>query len=447
MSQQPNILYVFADQFRASALGCMNAEAVRTPHLDQLASQGVLFRHAIANTPVCTPSRAELLTGRHALTCRCIANDMRLPEDERTIAHVCQDHGYSTGYIGKWHLDGISRHMHTPPGPRRHGFDDYWAAYNCSHAYLDCRYYQDASPELIRSPGYEPDIQTDLAIDFIRQRGAEPFCLFLSWGPPHAPYRDVPGEFLSLYPPSQITLRPDCLGADRAAIAGYYAHITALDRNIGRLMAALDEEGLAEETIVVFSSDHGDMLWSHGQTKKQLPWEESIHVPLIIRWPAGLPGGRTSDLLIGIVDYTPTLIGLAGMPVPPAMDGLDLSAALVDETRAPTSAFIANYIPFDQALDTQPWRGVRTKRYTYARWLQGGAVLYDNAQDPYQLHNLSAQPGNDRLEAKLESELQTWLTRLRDSFLPGTEHIRQLGQEEEWLVREEHFHGTINANF
>ena len=116
MTDRPNILYVFADQMRASALGCMNDEQVLSPNLDELASQGVLFRNAIANTPVCTPSRASLLTGRHAWTCHSIVNDLRLPEEEQTIADVLRARGYRTGYIGKWHLDGISRHMFTPPG-------------------------------------------------------------------------------------------------------------------------------------------------------------------------------------------------------------------------------------------------------------------------------------------------------------------------------------------
>jgi arylsulfatase A-like enzyme len=476
MPDQPNILYVFADQMRASALGCMGDERVHTPHLDRLASQGVLFRNAIANTPVCTPSRASLITGRHAWTCHCIVNDLRLPEDEISIADALQAHGYRTGYVGKWHLDGISRHMFTPPGRRRHGFDDYWAAYNCHHDYFDCKYYLDDSPELIRETGadkvrpYDADVQTNQAIGFMERFQNDPWCLFLSWGPPHAPYRQVAQEFLDMYPPEEIELRPNAQGADRRDIAGYYAHCTAIDRDMGLLMEALDRLGLAENTILVFSSDHGDMLWSQGRVKKQQPWEESIHIPLIVRWPAALPAGAVNDTLISVADYTPTLLGLAGVPVPPSMNGLDLNAMLMtkDEGRRtkrertpdrsssvlrPSSVFINEYVSFDQARAYQPWRGVRTERYTYARWLQGGALLYDNLNDPYQLYNLAlepnlaSEPGHKALLEELEGELQGWLERLDDPFLSGDEHIRRLGQWEEWLVRQEHFYGFATTNF
>ncbi|MGQ9631323.1 MAG: sulfatase family protein [bacterium] len=448
MADKPNILYVFADQMRASAMGCAHDERVITPNLDRLASQSVLFRNAIANTPVCTPSRASLLTGRHALTCRCIANDLRLPEDERSIADVLKAQGYRTGYIGKWHLDGISRHMFTPPGRRRHGFDDWWAVYNCNHDYFNCKFYLNDSPELIRKEGYDADVQTDQAIEFLERFKSEPFCLLLSWGPPHDPYRMAPQEFLDMYPPEGIELRPNAEGADRSAIAGYYAHITALDRNIGRLMGALDRLGLADNTIFVFSSDHGDMLWSHGRVNKQQPYEESIRIPLIIRWPDRLPAGEVSDLLIGVVDHTPTLLGLAGVPVPGEMNGLDLSGALSDDSAPqPSSVFIAEYVSFDQSRFYQPWRGVRTKRYTYARWLQGGALLYDNFADPYQLHNLILEPGHEKLAEELEGELQAWLKRLGDDFVSGDEHIRSLGQWEEWQIRQEHFYGFANKNF
>jgi arylsulfatase A-like enzyme len=208
------------------------------------------------------------------------------------------------------------------------------------------------------------------------------------------------------------------------------------------------------------------MLWSQGRTKKQQPWEESIHIPLIVRWPAALPAGQVNDTLISIADHTPTLLGLAGVPVPETMNGLDLSAMIkmTDDgrqttnsdlpdtlsssaVRRPSSVFINEYVSFDQARAYQPWRGVRTERYTYARWLQGGTLLYDNLNDPYQLRNLALEPGREALMDEMEAELQGWLTRLDDGFLPGDEHIRQLGQWEEWLVRQEHFYGFRTSNF
>lgn len=440
---KPNILYIFTDQMRASAMGCMGDEAVHTPNLDRLASQGMLFTNALANTAVCTPSRASLLTGRHAWTCRSIVNDIRLPEEEQGIADVLKGHGYRTGYVGKWHLDGLPRDAPIPPGRRRHGFDDYWAAYDCTHDYLSPRYYLgDATEPVILDEGYDADVQTDLAITFLERYHNEPFCLFLSWGPPHAPYRAVAQTFLDVYPPDEISLRPNAQGADRDAIAGYYAHITAIDRDVGRLIEALDRLGLAENTIVVFSSDHGDMLWSHGRAKKQQPFEESVRIPLIVRWPARLPTGQVSDLLISVVDHAPTLLGLAGVSVPETMNGLDLSGILQGRSeQRPRSVFIAEYVSFGQSSLYQPWRGVRTPRYTYARWLQGGAILYDNERDPYQLHNLITDAGHEAVCEDLEEELSSWLKHIGDPFVDPDASFRRIGRWEEWVHRKAHFPG------
>jgi arylsulfatase A-like enzyme len=293
---------------------------------------------------------------------------------------------------------------------------------------------------VVLDEGYDADVQTDLAIEFIKRYRDEPFCLFVSWGPPHAPYRAVPQCYLDMYPPDEIALRPNAQGADRAAIAGYYAHITAIDRDVGRLMAALDRLGLTEDTIVVFSSDHGDMLWSQGRVKKQQPYEESIRIPLIVRWPGKVPAGEVSDLPMGVVDHAPTLLGLAGMPVPDEMNGLDLSNVLRGRSgERPRSAFIAEYVSFGQSSLYQPWRGVRTPRHTYARWLQGGAILYDNQQDPYQLHNLILDPSYASVRQELEAELQGWLARLDDPFLDPDACFRHIDRWQEWAYRKAQF--------
>jgi arylsulfatase A-like enzyme len=444
MMNKPNLLYIFADQMRASSLGCMGQEAVLTPHLDALAEQGLLFTNAIANSPVCTPSRASMLTGRHALSARCFLNDIRLPADNPSIAHEFNQAGYHSAYIGKWHLDGISRHMFTPP-ERRHGFDHYWAAYNCHHNYLSPKYYLNDDPHLIREVGYEPEIQTDLAIHYLQEHGAQPFNLWLSFGTPHDPYDQVPQEYLDLYPPEKISLRSNVLSPARQAIAGYYAHISAIDACVARLLETLEQLGLSDNTLVVFTSDHGDMLWSHMLRNKQLPYEESIHIPLIMRIPWLANATGINESLISVVDLAPTLLGLCGLPVPAEMQGDDLSGCLQGRTHfEQPSVFINNYGAFDQARGMQPWRGVRTRQYTYARWLQGSSVLFDNLNDPYQLHNLALEPGQEDLLSEMEEELTAWLLKTGDAFLPVEEHIKAAGQSEEWFVREEHFHGGVN---
>ncbi|MCD6361924.1 MAG: sulfatase, partial [Armatimonadetes bacterium] len=386
--ERPNLLFVFADQMRAQDCGFMGSGEVRTPHLDRIAREGVTFTNAVSTCPVCTPYRASLLTGRYPLSLGMVQNDVRLSTEVTSIAHVLRDEGYRTGYVGKWHLDGQYRGGFTPPGPRRQGFD-YWRVANCNHDYLRGYYYAD-DPEPVFMEGYDADWQTDQAMQFIRETAGDAFCLFLSWGPPHNPCWVMPEEY-KLYAPGDVTLRPnvpvELADEARGEIAGYWSHITALDRNMGRLMDCLEETGVADDTIVVFTSDHGDMLGSQGMARKQKPFEESLMVPFVLRWPGRAPAGLRCDTLINAPDVMPTLLSLMGAPVPDTVEGADLShAALGEPGDEPTSAFIGNPCPFHGDAEGLPeWRGVRTKTHTYVRGLDGPMMLYDNAADPYQL--------------------------------------------------------------
>jgi len=252
----------------------------------------------------------------------------------------------------------------------------------------------------------------------------------------------LPETYLSRYDPQTITLRANCKNADRSATAGYYAHITALDEQVGRLMKGLERLGLHDRTLVVFTSDHGDMLWSHGRVKKQQPWEESIRVPLILHAPGLLPRNRRLDLLIGTVDLAPTLLGLLGAPFPSTMEGLDLSARLAGKPgEEHRSVLIMDMVPADQAKrwNGRPWRGIRTKRYTFARWRDRGWVLYDNQADPLQQHNLIDDPASAKLRNEMEKELEQWLSRTHDPFLSAEDQLETLGLLEAWRERERHF--------
>jgi arylsulfatase A-like enzyme len=454
MDGRPNLLFVFADQMRGMDLACAGNAQVRTPTLDRLAAEGTRFAHAYANCPVCTPSRGTILTGRYPHAHRAVANDLPLPTDQVTIAKALRAAGYRTGYVGKWHLDGVPRDRFTPPGERRAGFD-FWAAWNCAHDYLRARVFRD-SPQPIELDGYEPVGHTDLAVEFLRQADDRPWCLFVSWGPPHAPYAHVPDEYRRLYTPSEIVLRANVRGEpsaglrrlgdgpDPQAIAGYYAHITALDEQLARLLAALRERGAGERTIVVFTSDHGDMLWSQGMTKKEQPWEESILIPLLVRWPGRVPAGRASGTLISTVDLAPTLLRLMGLDVPDTMQGADLSAAMLGRSAdGPDSVFLTQPIVVDQgaAQGVREWRGLRTKRHTYAQWWDGGGwVLYDNDVDPFQANNLVDSPAHAAVRAKLAERLRAWLAATGDECLSWQATIRRLGLADLWNERERHMH-------
>ncbi|MBK5291303.1 MAG: sulfatase-like hydrolase/transferase [Acidobacteriia bacterium] len=204
--RRPNILFVFADQLRAQSVGCYGNEEVKTPHIDRLASEGVLFRNTVANTPVCCPARAVMLTGKYAHKNGIVANDLRLRESEVTIAEILAGAGYRTGFIGKWHLDGGQRLPgFVPPGPRRQGFQ-FWAANLCSHRHFDTQYFRDTS-EPIPIKKFEAEAWTDIAIDYLRQsRGdSRPFFLTVAMGPPHDPY-GAPEEYMRMYDPAKQTM-------------------------------------------------------------------------------------------------------------------------------------------------------------------------------------------------------------------------------------------------
>ncbi|HET7558615.1 MAG TPA: sulfatase [Limnochordia bacterium] len=473
----PNLIYVFADQMRGMDLGCAGNPEVHTPNLDRLAAQGARLTHAYANCPVCTPSRAILLTGRHAQANRVVANDLPLPVELPTLGAALQQAGYRTGYIGKWHLDGVPRGKWTPPGPRRHGFD-FWAVHNCSHQYFGGTFFGD-EPQPIVMEGYEPVAQTDLLLEFIEEaatggratgdkdkarpanaeagNGAQPpFAAFLSWGPPHDPYDQLPVEHLARYNPETITLRPNAAPIPpgptslagnrdpRLTLCQYYAHITALDEQVGRILDALERLGLADDTILVFTSDHGDMLFSQQRMMKQQPWEESIHIPFLIRWPGPMAAGAVLDGLFGVVDVAPTLLGLLDLPPLPGAQGGDYSAWLLGQTpdRTQDSVFIYDLVHVDQNIrqGLPLWRGVRTARHTYARSTEGPWLLYDNAADPYQLENHAGDPAWSALQAELDRALQRHLDAVGDPFEGDEALLRRLGLIELWNAREREQH-------
>ena len=348
-----------------------------------------------------------------------VANDLRLRESETTLAEILAAEGYRTGFIGKWHLDGGPRLPgFVPPGPRRQGFA-FWAASECSHEHFRPTYFRD-DPTPIVDRRFEPEVWTDRAIEFLREAGDRPFFLEVAMGPPHDPY-GAPERFMTMYDPAKITMRPNWVegvpGAGRKEIAAYDAAITAVDEQVGRLMKALDDLGRADDTIVVFTSDHGDMLGSHGQRLKRKPWEESIRVPGIVRWPSRVRPGRASEALLSHVDVAPTLLSLCGLPVPKEMQGSDLSGVMLGrEDRGPDSAFFQIFVPFAGDGTPKPWRGVRTDRFMYARTEDGPWVLYDLKDDPYELKNLASEPARAELRREMEAKLAAWMERTGDAW-------------------------------
>jgi arylsulfatase A-like enzyme len=349
---------------------------------------------------------------------------------------VYQRAGYGTAYLGKWHLDGNQRSAFIPR-ERRQGFE-FWKVLGCTHAYNNSSYYGDVNVRR-KWDGYDAIAQTREAQQYIREHAdGPPFLLVLSWGPPHDPYGTAPQKYRDLFQPESLALRPNMPEGDRPkarqALAGYYAHIAALDDCIGDVLRTVREAGIEKDTIFVFTSDHGDMLFSHGGQNKQQPWDESIRVPFLVRYPALLgTKGRVIGLPINTPDIMPTLLGLSGVTIPKSVEGADFSRLLTGESPIPDyAALIACPSPFGQwtrARGGREYRGTRTRRYTYVRDLKGPWLLYDNERDPYQLDNLCNKPEHASLQASLDAILSKKLKDTKDDFLPGSDYIQKWGYE------------------
>lgn len=449
--KRPNVIYILADQLRYQSLGYAGDARARTPNLDRLASQSVSFRQCVSTMPVCAAYRASLLTGKYPSSTGMAVNELRMNPNHRCLGHVVTEAGYETGYIGKWHLWANQAGHHTerknsyiPPEMKRYrlGWDGHWAAYNFHHQYYHNFYYMD-DPVKRSFDGYEPDGQTSMAIDFIEKQAGKdrPFYLTLSLGTPHDPWsaRNVPAEYLKPFEdvdfplPESWSDLPDpymdrntdpekWLSHWKKQLPGFqrvYAAMNAnLDHNVGRIMKALDDAGIAEETILVFTSDHGEQFGANARVFKLTFYDPSARVPMLIRWPGKIPAGTVSDALLGTPDIMPTLLGLMGLEIPEAVEGMDLSgAARGEKGPEPEFALLQGLGHTYLWKDGFEWRAVRDRRYTYARYLcDGSQLLFDNQADPQQRKNLAADPAHKRTLARLRDQMAKKMKELEDTF-------------------------------
>jgi len=441
-ARRPNIVYILADEWRAQATGYNGDPNVRAPALDRLAGQSVRFETAVSGLPVCCPYRASLLTGQYPLTNGVFINDVELKPKGVTMGEAFTRAGYRTGYIGKWHLYGspkgeYERRLAYIPPEKRFGFD-YWKACECTHEYNRSLYYEGNDPQPKYWPGYDAFAQTDDACGFIERqaKASDPFCLVLSLGPPHFPLQTAPEKYRAMFEGRAIELRknvPANLRTEAAAnLRGYYAHMAALDECFDRLLGTLDRTRTAEDTIVVFTSDHGDMMQSQGLTTKLHPWDESIRVPFLVRYPRRLgTKPRRIRTPLNTPDIFPTLLGLSGLGIPDSVEGADRSGLMRGDREAAEDrgTLLELPAPITEArrYGFAAYRGLRTRQYTYVRSIGGPWLLYDNREDPYQMHNLIGKPEARDLQARLERDLTAELKRRKDEFLPAATYLERAG--------------------
>lgn len=380
MTKKPNILLIYADQMRYDCAGFSGNPDVKTPNIDRLANEGVCFDEAFTSYPLCTPFRGSLLTGKYAHQVGLYSNHFPINPDQPSLAPILNEAGYKSGYIGKWHLYGGPKPGFVPPGPDRMGFD-HFVGYNRGHYYTDAIFYRDTD-QPYRCKRYEPDFQTDHTIEFMESArdSGDPFLAYVCFGPPHFPM-DMPEHWRNMYDPDKITLpkgtpnpelqkrraqertaqefdgdnnfgeqsKTDKIeGQDteveseaqiRKFVAEYYGMISSVDFNVGRLLNWLDAQDLAKDTIVVFFSDHGDMLGQHGAYcgLKRQAYRAAAQVPLLVRYPAQFAAGkRVSSLVDVAVDTMPTLLETCDETIPDSVQGISYLSLLKGNSDTPT---------------------------------------------------------------------------------------------------------------
>ncbi len=425
MTRRPNVIVFLTDQQRWDTVGLAGNPEGLTPNLDRMARRGAYFDAAITPQPLCTPARSCLQTGRFASTNGVYRNGIPLDTEAETLAKIFGREGYACGYIGKWHLGDTSSRGPVRP-EQRGGYTDWLAANALEHtsdAYRTVVW--DGDDQEIRLPGYRVDALTDAAIRYIddhargSETGEEPFFLFLSFlEPHHQNHRDdypAPDVYDQRYtgawmPPDLAALR----GTAYQQLGGYYGMIKRLDEAYGRMVDALRSLGLLDQTVIAFSSDHGNHFKTRNGEYKRSVHDASARVPLVINGP-GVPRGRFVEEVVSTVSLPATLLELAGID---PVEGMQPSLAEAMDPATPRRSGEA----FIQVSETEVARGLRTSRWKYGIVAPDAdpiddsgsdhyveSYLYDLQADPYELTDLTGLPSHRAVADRLRTRIAEWM--------------------------------------
>ncbi|MBC8449996.1 MAG: sulfatase-like hydrolase/transferase [Chloroflexi bacterium] len=472
---EPNILLIITDQQRTDTLGFMGRTPCQTPNIDRLAAEGVSFDHNMTTSPLCTPARASMFTGQYPHQVNMMRNNISL-RAAPTLTNRLKTRGYHTAYAGKWHLDaqvppylpkgasrGNKREPDEPALPnwfdrhagqetkeysewcKRNGLPDGWA-------------FNDPAMRTQRTPSMsiprtavldmEPNQTidgwiTDHAVRLFEERPRDrPFFLVCGYQGPHPPFK-IPEPYYSMYDPQDIpeppNFRPSThkpranttsfyhqLWLDHGqeweawqkSIAVYWGFVTLIDDQIGRLLSVLEDEGMLDDTLIIFTSDHGEMLGQHGLWHKMVPYDEAIRVPLVMRYPRRIAAGVRSQAVTSVIDIAPTILSVIGEQIPEEMVGKDLAPAFEDGAEFQSDPFrFAEHKPLGEWHGAAEWRLVTNNRFKYV-WNQGDLdELYDLLADPYETLNLIDRAHMQPIIAEYGSQLRSWMEKTSDPLL------------------------------
>jgi N-acetylglucosamine-6-sulfatase len=439
---RPNIVLILVDDLRWDELSVAGHPFIKTPNIDRIGKEGAMFRNAFMTTPLCSPSRASFLTGQYAHTHGITDNVDRSAASHRlvTFPSLLHQSGYETAFIGKWH-------MGNDDSPRP-GFDR-WVSFKGQGTYLDPGINEDG--KAVKPSGYITDILSGYAVEFIKRQHSKPFLVYLAHKAVHPeatqnndgsvdltePERHIPAErHKNLYAGKPIPRRPNArrapegkpalqrrignlppLGANTATrdevILGRQRSLMAIEDGVGEIFKALRETGQLDNTVIVFTSDNGYFYGEHGLSfERRLAYEESIRMPLLVRYPKLIKPGTARDEFALNIDLAPTLLELAGAPAPAAMQGRSLAPLLKGQKTVWRDSFLIEYYSdkvFPRVLK-MGYQAARNGRWKYIRYLEleGMDELYDLKADPYEMKNLINQPD----AAKAREEMKTELDRL-----------------------------------
>lgn len=433
MSDQPNILYLFADQLQAFTLGCMGNPAIHTPNLDALAADGVLFRNAYSDSPVCTPFRGCLMTGLYPTLSGITGNADSIPPGQRCIGHSLNDAGYTSSYVGKWHLGGTGN---VPIAPENRGGFTHFIGYQCYNSFIDNVVFFDEENQAHHSDKHRTTATTDLALERLQKIKKAPFALFVSYQNPHYPVEPNP-EFTALYARADLPSRENVDPATPPFTATwsphsprpverdpnfqrygrsldefrrlYYAMVTQLDDQIGRLIRYLKNNDLYDHTLIIFTSDHGEMLGSHGRMNKGIPHEESLRVPLIARAPEGLRGHTVETPVSAGIDIWPTLVDCADYNETTALSGHSWKKALYTGEPFQRKPLIAEHPWGEGPHKGRSWVMVRDGDWKMVADKESLELIsiFNLSEDPYEQTNLLTS-APDSIRQTCLDHLKTW---------------------------------------
>ncbi len=446
--KQTNIIYILSDEHRGQAMSHAGDPNVKTPNMDRLAGEGVSFTQACANCPICTPSRGTIFSGRHAHAGPVQGFFDNYKVAAPSLATHLRQHGYRTAYIGKWHM-GIVHDQHpktvrenpdeyrgeSARTPERHraGFQD-WFAYENLNQHFASYYYEGNNTEPTKVKGYETDGLTDVAIDYIQNYKCEqPLFMTLSVTPPHFPLV-VPEEW-KRFDPQSLQLRSNIPEEQeykmRECLALYYAMIENLDHNMGRLLDTIFQTPGFEDTLIVYISDHGDLMGSHGlQSRKEFPYEEAIRIPALFHNPSRIPAQGARDEFFSLVDLFATTCGIAGLPVPAYSQGVDFSPALRNESFiGPEDVLLEMTANPRWDLSFVDWRCIRTRNWKYCFYENCSEELFNLQEDPFEMNNLA--DSNLEILKQMRNLLLTRLHETREPFFDVIiEHGKNMNDED-----------------